>query len=380
MTRRPSPIAAGLATAVLLFSGATACAVGDDEKKPAAEPQGDVQTVTFQEPEDRGPDPFTEPADVEGAETVRASSGRGSGGSEGDQPFGGSGSNRVCDRDRLLRFLRANPERMRVWARSVGVAPRFTAVKKYIAKLHPVTLTRDTRITNHAFRGGRAVPFQAILKAGTAVLVDRHGAPVVRCYCGNPLKPAVFTKTAKCVGCPANYKPPKQCEYSRSDDYQEAFYRRDYYSNADYDDVFISRHRRSRYNDCYAAYPDPPVVTFVNVFKRPKPRPQPQAASQPQPRAMPAGAPPAPEPSGLQCDPARSQAEAEQCCRRRGGCQAEPAPEPTPAPEPEPEPTLEPPPEPAPEPEPPVAPDICNDGLDNEGEPGLVDGADPNCG
>ena len=55
------------------------------------------------------------------------------------QPFGGSGSNRVCDRDKLIRFLRRNPERMREWARVLGVRPTFRAVKKYIAKLHPVT-------------------------------------------------------------------------------------------------------------------------------------------------------------------------------------------------------------------------------------------------
>jgi hypothetical protein len=34
---------------------------------------------------------------------------------------------------------------------------------------------------------------------------------------------------------------------------------------------------------------------------------------------------------------------------------------------------------PEPEPEPPPPTDICNDGLDNEGEPGLIDGDDPNC-
>ena len=377
MPRGRSSCAAAAVTAALLLSSA-GCALTDgggsseDTKKAATvEEKDDVQTVTFQEPEDPGPDPFTKPADVEGDETVAVASGRASGGSSGssgqDQPFGGSGSNRVCDRDKLIRFLRANPERMREWARVLGVPPRSKAVARYIAKLHPVTLTRDTQITNHAFKGGRAVPFQAILKAGTAVLVDRYGTPVVRCYCGNPLKPAVFTKTAKCTGCPPNYKPPRQCEYGRFDNYDKVYYRREYYRNGAYDEVFIRRQRRSRYNDCYEAYPDPPVVTIVDVFEQPEPAPppapRPQAQQQPPP-------PPAPEPRGLQCDPARSQLEAEQCAERRGQ-----APEHVPEPEPEPAPQPEPAPEPAPQP----APGICNDGVDNEGVPGLIDGADPNC-
>jgi hypothetical protein len=321
---------------------------GSDDTTPAGE--ANLQTVSFQEPEDPGPDPFTQPADVEGDEEVdlRAS------GSGSQQPFGGSGSNRVCDRDKLIRFLRRNPERMREWARVLGLRPTFRAVKKYIAKLHPVTLTRDTQVTNHAFKNGRAVPFQAILQAGTAVLVDKYGTPVVRCYCGNPLGPAVFLPTAKCSGCPAHYKPPKQCKFGHKSDYDETYYRRDYYSNGAYDEVFIRRQRSSRYNDCYEAYPDPPEVTIVEVFKAPAPEPEPE----PEPTPPPA----APEPSTLQCDPPRSQLEAEQCAEQRGEA---PEPEPTPAPEP------------APEPAP--TPDICHDGQDNEGVPGLIDGDDPNC-
>jgi hypothetical protein len=321
---------------------------GSDKGKPGTE--ADLQTVSFQKPDDPGADPFTPPADVEGdAEVDIPASGTG-----GEQPFGGSGSNRVCDRDKLIRFLRRNPERMREWARVLGVRPTFRAVKRYIAKLHPVTLTRDTQVTNHAFKNGRAVPFQAILQAGTAVLVDKYGTPVVRCFCGNPLAPAVFVPTAKCNGCPPHYTPPKQCRYGHKNDYDETYYRRDYYSNGDYDEVFIRRQRSSPYDDCYEPYPDPPVVRIVDVFREPPPPPEPTPAP-----AAPAPTPaPAPEPSGLQCDPPRSQLEAEQCAEREGN-----APQPTPTPEPTPEP----------------APDICHDGQDNEGVPGLIDGDDPNC-
>jgi hypothetical protein len=318
----------------------------NDEDKSSA--KSDLQTVSFQKPVDPGPDPFTPPADVEGRKEVDIPANA----TGGEQPFGGSGSNRVCDRDKLIRFFRRNPERMREWARVLGVRPTFRAVKKYIAKLHPVTLTRDTQVTNHAFKNGRAVPFQAILQAGTAVLVDKYGTPVVRCFCGNPLGPAVYVPTAKCQGCPAHYTPPPQCRFGHKTDYDETYYRRDYYSNGDYDEVFISRHRSSRYGKCYEPYPDPPVVRIVDVFREPPPEPPPPPAPAPAPTTT------APPSNALQCDPPRSQLESEQCAQLQGN-----APEPTPAPEPEPAP----------------APDICHDGQDNEGEPGLIDGDDPNC-
>jgi hypothetical protein len=338
-------LAATALTAVIV-AALFALGCGSDKKKST---ESDLQTVSFQKPEDPGPDPFTPPADVEGDDAVDIPAS----GAGGDQPFGGSGSNRVCDRDKLIRFLKRNPERMREWARVLGVRPSFRAVKQYIAKLHPVTLTRDTQVTNHAFKNGRAVPFQAILQAGTAVLVDKYGSPVVRCFCGNPLGPAVFVPTAKCHGCPPNYKPPKQCRYGHKSDYDDTYYRRDYYSNGDYDDVFIRRHRSSAYSKCYEPYPDPPTVRIVNVFEPPPPPPEPV-----QTQTTPVPSTPEPEPSsGLQCDPPRSQLEAEQCAEREGN-----APEPTPTPT-----------------QPETPPDICHDGQDNEGVPGLIDGDDPNC-
>jgi hypothetical protein len=50
-----------------------------------------------------------------------------------------------------------------------------------------VLLRTDTRVTNHGFSNGVATPRQAVLQAGTAVLVDSFGVPRVRCSCGNPL-------------------------------------------------------------------------------------------------------------------------------------------------------------------------------------------------
>src|SRR3954467_3814582 len=70
-------------------------------------------------------------------------------------PYGGSGSDKVCDRDLLIRFLRQNPDRMRAWAGVLGIDPSYKSVSRYIAKLHPVTLTRDTQVTNHSFGNGQ---------------------------------------------------------------------------------------------------------------------------------------------------------------------------------------------------------------------------------
>lgn len=211
---------------------------GGDDSEPASV---DAQTVRFQKPTDKGPDPFTKPADVRGGDRVNVGSG----------PFGGSGSDLVCDRELLIRSLRARPDRLREWARVLGVDPDIGAVARYIRGLRSVTLTRDTRVTNHSFVDGRAVAFQSILQAGTAVLVDEKGVPVVRCRCGNPLLEAVFIKTAKCFGCPADYRPPPACVYV---DFSRLY--------RDYDgDEFLRVYRRRDFSDsCYLPYPDPPKV------------------------------------------------------------------------------------------------------------------------
>jgi hypothetical protein len=83
--------------------------------------------------------------------------------------------------------------------------------------------------------GGTAVAFQSILQAGTAVLVDSTGRPVVRCRCGNPLAEPIYIPEATCLKCPVDYVPPPPC-----DDYAK----------------------------CYRRYPSPPSV---RIFR---PRPQ----------------------------------------------------------------------------------------------------------
>jgi len=99
--------------------------------------------------------------------------------------YGGTRDATTCDRDQLVSFLRSNPDKARAWAGVLGV--RTAGIGDYVNGLTPVLLQRDTRVTNHGFRNGRATPTQSILQAGTAVLVDEYGVPRVKCNCGNPL-------------------------------------------------------------------------------------------------------------------------------------------------------------------------------------------------
>src|SRR5258706_80541 len=73
-----------------------------------------------------------------------------------------------------------------------------------VAGLTPVILRTDTAVVNHGFVNGQATTVPAVLQAGTAVLVDKNGVPVTKCFCGNPLtQPTTFSlQQAKFVGTP----------------------------------------------------------------------------------------------------------------------------------------------------------------------------------
>lgn len=92
---------------------------------------------------------------------------------------------KICDRSLLSNALAANEELRVAWAEAAGVAPEQAAAT--VSTLHPVILRSDTAVTNHSYRDGSASEFQAILQAGTPVLIDASGTPRVQCSCGNPL-------------------------------------------------------------------------------------------------------------------------------------------------------------------------------------------------
>ncbi|MFJ9929418.1 DUF6777 domain-containing protein [Streptomyces misionensis] len=101
--------------------------------------------------------------------------------------YSGSVRVTVCDVERQIGRLTADPARGEAFARAAGVSR--SALPGYLRALTPVLLRADTRVTNHGYRDGQAAGYQAVLQAGTAVLVDDRGLPRVRCACGNPLRP-----------------------------------------------------------------------------------------------------------------------------------------------------------------------------------------------
>lgn len=112
--------------------------------------------------------------------------------------YGGTRKVASCDVEKQISTLRAAPDKNRAFASVQDIEP--SAVPDYLRSLTPVQLRMDTRVTNHGFRDGKATPYQAVLQAGTAVLVDDRGVPRVRCACGNPLLPPVAQEDPKQTG------------------------------------------------------------------------------------------------------------------------------------------------------------------------------------
>jgi hypothetical protein len=187
--------------------------------------------VRFQNAADPGPKPFTSPTDVAAASSANPSSAAAAASSSSSssttssttsnqqspstdtsgglpKPGAFTSLNTHCDREKLIAELLADPAKRKAWAGVLGVDDDPQAITAYIRKLHPVTLTEDTQVTNHSFVDGDAQGFQAILPKGTPVLANDQGEPVVRCRCGNPLtKPVQLESSTRCINCPANYQP-----------------------------------------------------------------------------------------------------------------------------------------------------------------------------
>lgn len=107
----------------------------------------------------------------------------------GSEPglYGGTQEEGSCDPDQLVGFLESNADKAAAFAEILGIQP--AGIAEYVDGLTPVFLTSDTRVTNHGFANGRPTARQAVLQRGTAVMVDEHGVPRVKCFCGNPLRP-----------------------------------------------------------------------------------------------------------------------------------------------------------------------------------------------
>jgi len=115
----------------------------------------------------------------------------------GDQPelYAGTRGSSPCDVGLMASSLGQNPERGQAWASTFNITAG--QIPAFLSELTPVLLRTDTRVTSHGFTVGQSMPYQAVLEAGTAVLVNKFGMPVVRCGGGNPLLEPVAMASAR---------------------------------------------------------------------------------------------------------------------------------------------------------------------------------------
>ncbi len=110
----------------------------------------------------------------------------------GDTPglYGGTGDDATCDMAQLNDYLAdaANADKATAFAQTLGI--RAGEIDDTLDGFTTVVLSVDTLVTNHGYTDGAANAFAAVLQAGTAIAVDDHGIPRVKCGCGNPLAPA----------------------------------------------------------------------------------------------------------------------------------------------------------------------------------------------
>ncbi|MEV7506523.1 DUF6777 domain-containing protein [Streptomyces sp. NPDC091201] len=185
-SRRHAPAGAALFALLGLF----AAACGSPEE-PAGAAGAESQEVHLQAVATPGPDPFTASSATaessplqpplpnptgQGIRTVNAAT---------PGLYGGTQRLGSCDVEQQVGFLTADSAKARAFAQATAVQEE--EIPRFLRGLTPVVLRADTRVTNHGFRDGRADAYQSVLQAGTAVLVDEHGMPRVRCGCGNPL-------------------------------------------------------------------------------------------------------------------------------------------------------------------------------------------------
>ncbi|MCV7194243.1 DUF6777 domain-containing protein [Mycolicibacterium brumae] len=132
---------------------------------------------------------LSEPAQAKAAELrqqLPVSPRRGVRPASGRQPgLYGVGAVAPCDVVALANDLDANPGTATPWGLALGLTPE--QLPFYLNTLTPVVLLNDSWVTLHTPSG----PEQAVLAAGTAVLVDALGVPRTHCASGSPLSPPV---------------------------------------------------------------------------------------------------------------------------------------------------------------------------------------------
>ncbi|MFE3685685.1 MULTISPECIES: DUF6777 domain-containing protein [unclassified Streptomyces] len=179
-------VAAVVLAVVLTRPGGSSEAGGEVFLQPAGKAGPDPFTPSTARLDSVAPSPSALPSASAAANVTR--------GVDGAAPglYGGTRNASSCDVQKQISALQKDPAKDKAFASVVGVQP--SGVPGYLRGLTPVQLRFDTRVTNHGYRDAAPTSYQAVLQAGTAVLVDDRGVPRVRCACGNPLLPPVAEK------------------------------------------------------------------------------------------------------------------------------------------------------------------------------------------
>ena len=98
--------------------------------------------------------------------------------------YGGTGTN-ICDVEAMIRFLTYYEDRGRAWADVQGIS--FEQLPDYLRSLTPVYALQNLNVQMFGFKNDQAYGYDAVIAAGTAILIDDQGMPRARCACGNPL-------------------------------------------------------------------------------------------------------------------------------------------------------------------------------------------------
>jgi hypothetical protein len=132
-----------------------------------------------------GPDAFTRPvgADDPAVDADAAVTGT----QAGDRPnlYAADPARPSCDATALINALRADPTRSTAWAAVLGTRPEH--IPALVQSLTSVVLRSPTAVIDHSFADGAATATPAVLAPGTAVFIDPHGVPLVKCMSGDPL-------------------------------------------------------------------------------------------------------------------------------------------------------------------------------------------------
>ncbi|MEV6110245.1 fibronectin type III domain-containing protein [Streptomyces sp. NPDC051940] len=189
-SRSPVHISRAPALALVVCVAAAACGVSSADSRSKGAGQLYLQPVA-----DAGPDPWTQSTAKQTPGSSTPPSATASPPEQTPQPrvmsgstaglYGGTRNVTNCDVEKQIRFFAVNPAKRAAFAEVQKIQPGQVPV--FLRSLTTVVLRADTRVTNHGFTDGKVTGFQSVLQAGTAVLVDHHGFPRVRCACGNPL-------------------------------------------------------------------------------------------------------------------------------------------------------------------------------------------------